>query len=211
MIKAVRETGQQVLWVCDPDARQHRDQLGRPQDAPLREHPQGTRAVVPGSRGQWIVPGRRAHRAHGRRRHRMHGRRARTHRCGSRACLQVHGRSAPQLRAGARDGDADRPAHAVRHANCSSPEHAVRKNRGSRRRSAHHHQSGLVAQRSGQSLHRLHRRRRNRHRHHAGDVEGGQRRGRKGLRAQAQDLLGRSVSPATRPRRSTARVFPTRR
>jgi 3-deoxy-7-phosphoheptulonate synthase len=48
-----------------PHARQHRDQLGRPQDAALREHPSRSRGFIPGPRGARLVPGRRAHRAHG--------------------------------------------------------------------------------------------------------------------------------------------------
>ena len=110
MIQAVRETGQQVLWICDPMHGNTETSTRRPQDAALREHPQGTGTVVPDSRGERLVPRRRAHRAHGRRRHRMHRRSAWPHRRGPCACIQVHRRSAPQLRAGAGTGDVDRQA-----------------------------------------------------------------------------------------------------
>ena len=127
------------------DARQHRDQLGWPQDAALREHPARTGAVVPDSRGEWLVPRRRAHRAHGRKRHGMHRRRARPHRCRPRACVQVDGRSAAQLRTGARTGDAHRQARP----DVVDLGHAVRTHQGSEGRPAHHHQSGRVAERAG--------------------------------------------------------------
>ena len=55
-----------------------------------------------------LAPRRRPRRAHRRGRHRVHRRRARPRRGRPRARLQEPRRSAPQLRAGARDGDADR-------------------------------------------------------------------------------------------------------
>ncbi len=38
MIKAVRDTGSQVLWVCDPMAWQYRDHRRRSEDPPLRQY-----------------------------------------------------------------------------------------------------------------------------------------------------------------------------
>ena len=91
-----------------PDARQHRiDGVGR-QDAPLREHPGGTRSRVRGAPRDGQLPRRRALRTHGRRRHRVHRRRPRPRGCRPRQGLPLAGRPAAQLRAGPRARDADR-------------------------------------------------------------------------------------------------------
>ena len=52
-IEAVRQTGQTVLWVCDPMHGNTETTTGGLQDAPLREHPQGARPGLPHPRGAW--------------------------------------------------------------------------------------------------------------------------------------------------------------
>ena len=90
------------------DARQHGiDELGR-QDAPVREHRDGTRDVVPDPSGSRHAPRRRPLRADGRGRHGVHRRGARPGRRRSRPRLSHAGRSPAQLRAGPRTRDADR-------------------------------------------------------------------------------------------------------
>src|SRR5690606_35225333 len=91
-----------------PDARQHRDREQRLQDAPLRQHPQRTRAGVRPARRGRDAPGRRAPGAHRRGRHRVHRRRARAHRRGPGARLPLDGGPAPELRAGPGGRDAGR-------------------------------------------------------------------------------------------------------
>ena len=46
LIEAVQRTGRTVLWCSRPDARQHRDDQQRLQDAPVRQHPVRARAGV---------------------------------------------------------------------------------------------------------------------------------------------------------------------
>ena len=112
MIEAVRATGSQVLWVCDPmhgntettrrrlKTRRFDNILGEV-EAAFRIHEELR-----------LDARRRAHRAHRRGRHRVHRRRPRS--AARRICarLQVAGRSAPERRAGARARHADRAPRA---------------------------------------------------------------------------------------------------
>ena len=52
-IEAVRQTGQSVLWVCDPMHGNTETTHRRTQDAALREHSQGARSGVPHPRRAW--------------------------------------------------------------------------------------------------------------------------------------------------------------
>ena len=102
--------GRTVLWVCDPmhgntEALANGIKTRRFDDILSR-----ARAGLRPPRGARLLPRRRPLRAHRRGRHRVHGRRPRPHRGGPPARLPLAGRPAPQLRAGAGDGLADRPA-----------------------------------------------------------------------------------------------------
>ena len=44
LVEAVKRAGRRVLWVCDPDARQHANHAVGAQDARLRRHPARGRA-----------------------------------------------------------------------------------------------------------------------------------------------------------------------
>src|SRR6185503_309288 len=103
-----RQAGALVLR---PHARQHARHARRPEDAALRRHPRRARAVLRRARRDGQLPRRRPLRAHRRRRHRVRGWRARAARGRPPPRLPQLRRPAPELRAGARDGDADRPPH----------------------------------------------------------------------------------------------------
>jgi 3-deoxy-7-phosphoheptulonate synthase len=89
------------------DARQHRDDRGRLQNPPFRQHPLGAGAGVRHPRREPLLPRRGPLRADRRQRDRMRRRRPRPDRARPAALLPHAGRPAPQLRTGAGDGAAD--------------------------------------------------------------------------------------------------------
>ena len=201
-IEAVRADRADGAVGVRSDARQHRDQHRRPQDAPLREHPQGARSRVPHPRARW----------------------ART----SAACTSSSpartSPSAPAARAASPMRTCSAPTARrvdprLNHEQALELAMLIAERSQSRRADKRHRrlprlttracntstspsrptgrritdQSRRLAERPRPADHSLHRRRRHRHRRHAGDAAGGGCRGREGLRRAGAASLDGSV------------------
>ena len=76
LVRAMQREGRQVVWSCDPDARQHRDDRVGPQDAAVRADHCGAARMLRGASRRGQPPRRHAHRDDRQGCHRMHRRRA---------------------------------------------------------------------------------------------------------------------------------------